>query len=371
MDGDSQTPTLPDTQLQKHVELFLLKLQDSDRGPKGLADSWREAQHVADKSVPGVLLKEGGFPVWYGYLLAKGDVEKSSRFAGKAATRDLIADLENRPVEYLKSLATTVTCKINPVVAAKVEQVRRTRIECQTKSMSQKSNKRPRTADNNDDRIGRPITPSPTFLPGDPAFHLTNLDCSPQELDLHPDDPLNYLAESKHVLVNASLKGATRLFPTSLSDSIKRIPNPINENGLVAGISMTFPRAPYTDKFGCQMAIEILENKVEWIAQKLFDVRLETTEGLRYVLLPGGTKVLPHPSITLQGGCFEVVPHIFGSETDRAITASPAHQDDVKQAMKRTSSVSMVVSHQARNGAVIYVSLGLLEGTQIKDKLFL
>jgi hypothetical protein len=60
-----------------------------------------------------------------------------------------------------------------------------------------------------------------------------------------------YPAEDKHVLVNALLAAATSFFLTYLSDAIKRIPDPDNENALTADISMVFPRALYTYKFGC------------------------------------------------------------------------------------------------------------------------
>ena len=126
------------------VVLLLNNLQNFERGPKGLADSWRETQQAAEDSVERVLLKEGGFPVWFAHYVAKNDAAKSSRFAGKAAIRNLIADLEDQPLEHLKLLAATVASQIDSATLAKVEQVRRTRIEFQTKNMSQNSNKRPR-----------------------------------------------------------------------------------------------------------------------------------------------------------------------------------------------------------------------------------
>lgn len=181
---------------------------------------------------------------------------------------------------------------------------------------------------------------------------------------------LDYVAEDKHVLVNASLAAAIGLFPSYLASAIRRIPDPRNENAWVAAISMTFPSPPFIDRFGCQIALEVTENKVQHIAKELFDAHLETTAGLRYFRLPSGAKILPNPKSTLRGCRYDSISPMFGLEISGAIIAGPVHQDDIKKGNDSADCVSMVISHQANDGAVIYVSLGLLEGTQIKEKLF-
>jgi hypothetical protein len=100
-------------------------------------------------------------------------------------------------------------------------------------------------------------TPSPTLTLSNASLSHTSFDHPAQTPKQHHSDLLKYPAEVKHVLVNALLAAATSFFPTYLSDAIKRIPDPDNENALVADISMIFPRAPYTGKFGCQMALVI------------------------------------------------------------------------------------------------------------------
>lgn len=184
----------------------------------------------------------------------------------------------------------------------------------------------------------------------------------------HLDDP-DYPAANNQVLVNPPLD-AISLFPTYLSSAIKRIPHPDDENAFVAAISMIFPEAPYPDRFGCQMVLDVLASKVERLALELFDTCLETNEGLRYILQPDGGMITPAPKLILQACQYKAIPNIFGSVAS-GIMASPPYQKDVKQRKMRTGSVSMVVSHLASEGAVISVYLGLREGTEIKKAIFL
>jgi hypothetical protein len=50
-----------------------------------------------------------------------------------------------------------------------------------------------------------------------------------------------------------------------------------------------------------------------------------------------------------------IITSIFGLELSQAIANSPEYQDDAKQWRGYTDCVSMVISHEARDGAVIYV----------------
>jgi hypothetical protein len=65
---------------------------------------------------------------------------------------------------------------------------------------------------------------------------------------------------------------------------------------------MTFPNARITDKVGCQMSLEVTDNKVQRLAWELFEVRLETRAGFRYVrFTDGGSEKLSNHKFTLQG----------------------------------------------------------------------
>ncbi len=118
------------------------------------------------------------------------------------------------------------------------------------------------------------------------------------------------------------------------------------------------------------MALMVTNNKVQRIAKELFGAELEINAGLRYVCLSAETKVLPNPLFTLQGCRLDVISPMFGDETACAIMASLLYQEDIKQGHEHTDCVSMVISHQAVDGATLYVSLGLMEGNEIRDKLY-
>lgn len=132
---------------------------------------------------------------------------------------------------------------------------------------------------------------------------------------------------------------------------------------------MTFPDARVTTKIECQMALEITANKVEHLAKELFDAHLETTEGLRYICLPGGAQVVPNSKFTLRGCRHDIISSMFGLETYRAVMASPACQVEAKLGHDTTVCISMVISQGADDVAVVFLSLGLREGTLIAEKL--
>jgi len=216
-------------------------------------------------------------------------------------------------------------------------------------------------------------TLNPTEPPSNESVYPSSLNHSAlEQMTVYSSvDSSDCFAEDEHVLVNASLAEATRLLPRDLSNAIKRNPDPKNENILVAAISMTFPNGSFTDKFGCQMALEVTDDKVQYLAWELFEVRLETRAGLRYVCFAdSGSKILPNPKFTLQGCRRKIISSTFGPEMSNAITTSPLYQDDARQWRDCTDCVSMVISHQAHDGAVIFVSLGLWEGARIKKKLY-
>lgn len=178
------------------------------------------------------------------------------------------------------------------------------------------------------------------------------------------------LAEGGHVRWHGSLLGTAQLFPRYLAGAVKRTANPTDGSGYVTAVAMILPAAPFATRRGCQMTLDIMSNKVEHLAMDLFNVHLETTEGLRYLCCAGGAKVLPNPKLTVRGCLHSAITRIFGAETAHAIRASPGYQDEVKQGRDCTDCVSMAISHGAEDVAQIVVELGLREGSLISERLF-
>lgn len=177
------------------------------------------------------------------------------------------------------------------------------------------------------------------------------------------------LAADEHIFVNASLASAKQLFPTDLLDAIRRDPDPSREIDFVAAISMVLPKTTFEARLECQMTLTVTDDKVQHLARELFGIRLETTAGLRYVCA-SGTKILPNPKATFRGCQSGIIRSTFGDEVCSAIRTSPTYQDDARRWRDTTDAVSMIVSHAGDDGADICLRLGLIHGTQIKQKLY-
>lgn len=176
------------------------------------------------------------------------------------------------------------------------------------------------------------------------------------------------VSELDQVLINASLEETTQLFPASLSDSIRRIPDPEDADILVASVVMSFPGIP--SGVQCQMTLDIVPNRVDNLARNLFGVQLETHAGLRYICLPECCQVVPNPKFILRGCRHDVISEILGREVTTAIRENPVYRDELKQRRSRTGCVWMVISHDANEAAEICMSMEFWEGTVIRSRLY-
>ena len=182
---------------------------------------------------------------------------------------------------------------------------------------------------------------------------------------------LDKITENEHVLVPASLVATTHLLiPPYLSGAIRRNPGRSSEDTFTAAISLSFPTSSSINDMSCLMALEVVESKVQRIADELFDANIETTAGLRYVCLSPTTKIFPSPYLTLRGGRLQAPSPLFGFELSQAIATSPMYLAEAKHKFDHTDYISMVIPQQTHDCAVIFVSLGLLEACRIRDRLY-
>jgi hypothetical protein len=213
-----------------------------------------------------------------------------------------------------------------------------------------------------------PTTSANTMSPIVPSSSTVIYHSGDQSAQVAHHNPDSF-AETEQILVNASLAETTKLYPPYLSSAVRRIRDPANPNEFVAAISMKFADSQMNIKTDCEMALEIAANKVEHMAMELFNAHLETIEGLRYIYLPGGAKVWPNPNLTLQGCKRDVVSSMFGSETSNAIMVTHAYQMEVKQGLDRTDCISMEISQGADTAGLVFLRLGLGEGSLIAKRL--
>ncbi|KJZ69432.1 hypothetical protein HIM_11182 [Hirsutella minnesotensis 3608] len=350
MDGDFRG-FVDDQQVEisDDVSWLLDRVSNLERSPKGLSEAWQSAQQAEPNSTTRIFVDQGKF-AWLAYHLSKVASDQITHFTGQKYLKQKISELEDKPLAIQVSTAAKVTLEIGSDVKEKIER-------WWTAAQRLRAMKRRRV-------------PSEGRRSPSPARSCRSSSAVPRDaLPAHPSfDTAQCVAEYEHVLVNASLAGTIQLFPSSLSDAIRRVPHPGKNDVLVASISMSFPNV--RSNFGCQMVLDIMENKIDNLARDLFDARLETTAGLRYLCLSEGSKLLPNPKFTLRGSRHDVFPTIFGTEITSAIAASPAYQDDLRHLRARTDCVWMVISHKANDKAELCVSLGLVEGTLIQRKLY-
>lgn len=107
MERDSQifvNASINDTQSEQATLLFK-QLNSYARAPRGLMETWLEAQQAEGNSTARIFLDVGRFSAWFAYFLTKNAAEKRYHFLGKASCSRLIDDLENEPAACRRSLA--------------------------------------------------------------------------------------------------------------------------------------------------------------------------------------------------------------------------------------------------------------------------
>lgn len=109
MDGDPQVPAnAPLDTPGRWVSLLLSQLMNYgsyDRAPKGFRESWQAVQQANKDSTPRIFFDAGGFHAWFAYLITKNSTESSRHFSGKSECTQLIAELEDEPIQSRKLLA--------------------------------------------------------------------------------------------------------------------------------------------------------------------------------------------------------------------------------------------------------------------------
>jgi hypothetical protein len=180
-------------------------------------------------------------------------------------------------------------------------------------------------------------------------------------------DDINRTSDLQQVLSQASLQGTAEVFPEYMSGAIRRDVDATT--GWKAAITMTFP---YLGKVDCLMGLAIKENKVQHIAMALFNVHVEFEPAVpaRQIVLPHGVRLMPSSEIILQGVQIEAIISLLGTEIYEAIKGSRVYQEELQQGVRATRCVSMIMSSNHDDGAVINLNMGLKEGSRVRDKLY-
>jgi hypothetical protein len=162
---------------------------------------------------------------------------------------------------------------------------------------------------------------------------------------------------------DASITACNHMFPMYFAGAIQR--NSKLGGISVAAVSMKFPGI----ESKVFLTVHVTPNKVEHIAWKLFQVRLEHEGGSRYIYTEPA-RVVPAPQFGLRCCCIQAIPDIFGEYLAGAIYNNPKYQQERLEEYNYTKSISMLVPSAADKCAQIFVSLHPREGMMVKEKLF-
>ena len=94
------------------ITLLLKQLDNFERAPKTLFESWQQTQQAEHNSTARIFLDEGQFPAWLVYFLTKNAANKNSHFLGKAKLRQFVNALEKQSVNSRQLLAARVGAAI-------------------------------------------------------------------------------------------------------------------------------------------------------------------------------------------------------------------------------------------------------------------
>ncbi|KJZ69374.1 hypothetical protein HIM_11235 [Hirsutella minnesotensis 3608] len=325
---------------------FLSSEWTKDRLPYNFLSSVRAARSAPSHDTSRIFL-DCGFQAWTAYFIVKPGKANAS---GQTAQRQRFAALDSESFEARRDLANRVAAeRPHPTVAKLIEsmeQVART----SEQSVAVPS-KRPCTEDHS---TGREFLVSPLYANERPQDLPTHHDAS--HTDAVP-------AQAKHDITSGADIEGLALFPEYLRGAIRRDDA---GDGKTAAVSMNFPPDIIAD-VDCAMTMEILPNKVERLAILLFDAHLEMNGKVRELVLPGGITAIAY---RLQGGRPGPVSDVFGAETVAAIESAPYRRYEVSEGTIATRCVSMSDFVDADKGAIITLTLGMREASQIFEKLF-
>lgn len=334
------------------------------RAPYNFRQSFRTTQALAPDNTARIFLDRGGFKAWIAHHLT---TTGQAHFNGRQARQQLIEELDNLPVEERARIAERIAdSSIHPSVEGPIQSMEQQTLETRAMAIDTVGSKRRRQDEpSRYDDDDCPISPPNSTLP-------TNIHSRDDSRSAYTDPSQAYTGsglsdEEGQVATGASIEGLLSLFPEYFSDAIRKDGT---TDHMTAAVTMNFPRKSFGD-VSCIMTLVVEANKVERLAMLLFRAHLESTGETREVVLQDGARLLPNPHVVLQGSHSDAVSEIFGPETAAAIAAAPFRRRERVAGTRATRCVTMTISRESCMPATITLTLGLREGFEIFNKLYL
>lgn len=328
------------------VELLLEAVKNRQKFPPTCAKAYDQISKASEEATERIFFDHGGVSAWASYVLTKRLAECTGHIMGKAKRRRLLGRIEGQTVDDRRTLAVQLAIAIGP---------ERERLQ----QIVQAARQRP-------GRPRRPRRPSPVVdnsegdsrACGDEREH-------DDEAATDRDGPRASCLPPTEQLEGASVVGCTSLFPPYIAAAIKRIADPNQSGDRVAAISMSSG-----NQSDSVLRLDIMSNKVEYIAKELFNIHLESAGGMRHVYITAGTRVLPTPTLILKGGRRAMLVQFFGQQVTDAISATGTYQEEAKEGRDCTQCVSMTVPLEASKGAGICIVVPAQHAAVMRDQLY-
>ncbi|KAK4107116.1 hypothetical protein N656DRAFT_683942, partial [Canariomyces notabilis] len=287
-----------------------------------------------------IFLDAGGFAAWFAHFLTKRAAKGATHFDGQAACNQMLETIDKIPLEARKLLAREVAAAIPSDTIAKFHQVF--------------------------EKVSKPNQINTVTVPQKRAPATLSTDAITSGASMLAEQ-----SSSRFNLGNPPVLRVSALFPTFLAGAIRRYSPNGGGSAWTAAITMSFPDiSSFGNKIGSMMSLEITSNKVERLASMLFGAGIESTDENRYLIQATGLRVIPCPDLVLRGCRRDVISEVFGHDVETAIKASPGYREEAEQGNPLTECVTMTVSHRAKDGAVINLSLDQKEGVRVRMKLY-
>jgi hypothetical protein len=360
MENDSQH------ERKQLIELVVRHYRTLVRGPYR-AEQGAQAAQQDNNSTEGLILGESE-PAWRAYYAAKKVGNSSHGFSGQYEMAQLIKDLDTQSIElrraFAKGLALAMDSVNSQLINGSGDNSVRTSAKrrCTYCSTSCFCICLIYLGPTTESPVPTPSTPNETANCSRPAY------INPENRVLERVSSNVDVQEGLHV--GASLEASGKLFPLEFMHAIQRVPNSLFPDTILADITMFLQEGRHRDYFGCQMEIGVAKEKVPLYARKLFNVDVETKDGVRYIHFQGGGKIEPDPCIKLRACRRDAITDIFGAEVDLAFSASPIYQREKREVRVYTDGVSMTISNREEEAGRITLFLGEWHAFNIRNHLY-
>jgi hypothetical protein len=174
------------------------------------------------------------------------------------------------------------------------------------------------------------------------------------------------ITNTQEIFEHASTDGIAAVFKGLICGAIRT--TSVFVNGITrskASVTTVFPPWGAVD---CLLSLDICETSVEPLAMALFNATVKwVKESLHIGFARGTSLTIPNSEVTLKGVHDEAIAQVFGSEIQLAIKQSRIRIQEMEKGKLMTECVSMIITEK---GAIISLSLGLIQGLEIQKKLY-